>query len=80
LQGRFPGSTLETTDPSNECIVFLDCRNTDLLRSRGAVVDDDEASIEAFRRSHRRNAHVWIVTDYYTVDQAERTLRALLSA
>ena len=51
----------------------------DLLRSRGADIED-EASIQTLRQSYRRKAHVWIVTDYNTVDQAERTLRALLSA
>ena len=78
LQRRFPGSTLHSDDPRNECIVFLDCRNTDLLRSRGADIED-EATIERLRQSYRRKAHVWIVTDYNTVDQAEKTLRALLA-
>ena len=78
LQQRFPGSTLQSDDPKNECIVFLDCRNTDLLRSRGAVIED-ETSVEDTRQSYRRKAHLWIVTDYNTVNQAEKTLRALLA-
>ena len=77
LCARFPTSIVGGDLVAlSDLVVFLDCRNPDLLRSRGAV-GLDEGGLEKQRRACLAKALLWVVTDHNPIDRIEATLRRL---